>query len=256
MKNNLKSLIGFTLGATDGEIGKVKEFYFDDETWTIRYLIVDTGNWLFGRVVLISPEALLTPDWENKIFPVNLTREQVKHSPDINTDLPVSRQEEIKLHAYYPWVAYWGGGYYGGGSGPLAIGADPLGLPNKEFAEKLAQEEEDANKHLRSSDKVTGYKIEATDGAIGDIEDFIIDETKWTIDFLLIDTGNWLPGKKVLISPKLISQIAWELDTVEVETSIAFIKSSPEYDPAQLLHVVTETTLHEHYNDLVSSNEK
>jgi uncharacterized protein YrrD len=256
MKHNLKSLVGFTLGATDGEIGKVKEFYFDDDTWTIRYLIADTGNWLSGRVVLISPEALLTPDWENKIFPVNLTREQVKHSPDINTDKPVSRQEEIKLHAYYPWVAYWGGGFYGGGSGPLAFGADPLAIGgNKEFAEKLKQEEEDANKHLRSSDKVTGYKIEATDGAIGDVEDFIVDEDNWTIDFLLIDTGKWLPGKKVLISPKLISQIEWEDSTVKVKTSIAFIKSSPEYDPSQLLHVVNETMLHEHYNDLVSTND-
>src|SRR5688572_30767505 len=110
MKRSVKSIIGFALGATDGEVGRVREFYFDDETWTIRYLIVDTGTWLAGRVVLISPEALLAPDWGNKIFPVNLTQGQVKHSPDINTHLPVSRQEEIKLHAYYPWVSYWAGG--------------------------------------------------------------------------------------------------------------------------------------------------
>ncbi len=257
MKHNVRSLIGFTLGATDGEIGKVKEFYFDDETWTIRYLIVDTGNWLSGRVVLISPDSITTPDWENRIFPVNLTKEQVKNSPDINSDLPVSRQEEIKLHAYYPWVAYWGGGYYGGGNGPLTSGSDPLaiGMPFDEFTKKSAQEDEDADKHLRSTKNVTGYKINATDGEIGDVEDFILSEDNWKIDFLLVDTGTWLPGKKVLISPKLIDKIEWESATVSVETSIVFIQSSPEYDPSQLINVVNETQLHDHYEDLVAHND-
>lgn len=252
MRHSLKSLIGFTLRATDGEIGKVKEFYFDDETWTIRYLIVDTGNWLYGRVVLISPDALLTPDWENKIFPVNLTKEQVKNSPDINTELPVSRQEEIKLHTYYPWVAYWGDG-----SVPLTFGADPLaiGLPIAEFEEKLARQDDNADHHLRSTNKVADYKISATDGEIGDVEDFILGEGKWEIDFLLIDTGTWLPGKKVLLSPKLINEINWEDSRVRVETSVAIIKSSPAYDPSQLINVVNEGELHDHYEDLASYKE-
>lgn len=252
MKYNAESLVGFTMGAIDGEIGKVKEFYFDDETWTIRYLIVDTGNWLYGRVVLISPDALMAPDWENKIFPVNLTKEQITNSPDINTDLPVSRQEEIKLHKYYPWVAYWGGGYYGGGSGPVTMGADPLaaGLPFDEFTEKLADIDAAADKHLRSTKKVKGYQIKATDGDIGEVEDFILAENGWTIDFLLIDTGKWLPGKKVLVSPKLISTIEWDDSTVSVETTIEFIETSPEYDPSQMINVVNETQLHEYYEDL------
>lgn len=202
----MKSLIGFTLGATDGEIGKVKEFYFDDVTWTIRYLVVDTGNWLAGRVVLIAPDAVTTPDWENKIFPVNLTKEQVKKSPDINTDLPVSRQEEIKLHKYYPWAAYWASGY-GGGSGTISADPFAVGLPLDEFTEKL---EEDYDKHLRSTKKVTGYKTIAADGEIGEVEDFILNKNTWKIDFLLVDPGNQLPGKKVLVSPKLIDAIEWE----------------------------------------------
>ncbi len=256
MKHNAESLVGFTIGATDGEIGKVKEFYFDDETWTIRYLIVDTGNWLSGRVVLISPDALLAPDWKNKTFPVNLTKEQIRNSPDINTDLPVSRQEEIKLHKYYPWVAYWAGGYYGGGSPPLTFGADPLaiGLPLDEFAEKLAQKDDASDKHLRSTKKVKGYKIKATDGEIGDVEDFILGENMWKIDFILIDTAKWIPGKKVLISPKLISKIEWDNSTVSVETTVAFIKTSPEYDPSQMINVVNETHLNAYYDDLVPRN--
>src|SRR5690349_6541754 len=104
MKRSAKNLIGFTMGATDGEIGKVKEFYFDDKTWTIRYLIVETGSWLFGRKVLISPQAVVTPDWENNVFPVNLTKEQIKNSPDIDTEKTVSRQQEIELYAHYPWT--------------------------------------------------------------------------------------------------------------------------------------------------------
>lgn len=240
MKHSVKSLIGFTMGATDGEIGKVKEFYFDDESWVVRYLIVDTGNWLYGRVVLISTQAIVNADWDNKVFSVNLTKEQIKNSPDINTELPVSRQEEIKLQKYYPWVQYWGGGYYGGGSDVMAISPGPLamGLPTTKLTEEETEQEKNADKHLRSSKKVTGYKIEASDGEIGDVEDFILDETKWEIDFLLIDTGKWLPGKKVLISPKLINEIDWETSTASVETSVEFIKSSPEYDPTQLINVV------------------
>ncbi|GCC50466.1 PRC-barrel domain protein [Chryseotalea sanaruensis] len=252
MKQSVKKITGFAMGATDGEIGKVKEFYFDDESWVVRYLIVDTGNWLFGRVVLISTEAIIATDWNNKIFSVNLTKEQIKNSPDINTDLPVSRQEEIKLQKYYPWVKYWGGGYYGGGGDVLAISPGPviMGLPRTNLTETETEQEKNADKHLRSTEKVTGYKIKAVDSEIGDVEDFIIDESKWEIDFLLIDTGKWLPGKKVLISPKLIHEIDWETSTAYVETSVAFIKSSPAYDPAQLINVVDLDNLNKHYGEL------
>jgi hypothetical protein len=132
-------------------------------------------------------------------------------------------------------------------SDPLAIG-----IPFTEFTEKLAQNDNDADKHLRSTKKVTGYNIKATDGDVGDVEDFILDETKWEIDFLLIDTGRWLPGKEVLISPKLINEIDWEKATVSVETSVEFIKSSPEYDPAQLLNVVDHNRQYEHDGELTS----
>lgn len=254
MKHNIKSLTGFTMGATDGEIGKVKEFYFDDESWVVRYLIVDTGNWLFGRVVLISTQAIISANWDEKIFFVNLTKEQIKNSPDINTDLPVSRQEEIKLQKYYPWVQYWGTGYYGGGGDALAISPGPLtlGLPKTKLTEEETESEKNADKHLRSTKKVTGYAIEAMDGEIGEIEDFIVNETNWEIDFLLIDTGKWLPDKKVLISPKLINKIDWETSTASVETTVTFIKDSPEYDPSHLINVVELDKLHEHYNDLTA----
>jgi hypothetical protein len=214
----------------------------------VRYLIVDTGNWLSGRVVLISTEAIVNADWENKTFSVNLTKEQIKNSPDINTDLPVSRQQEIQLLKYYPWVQYWGGG----DSGEMAVSPGPLamGLPRTNFSEEKTKQEQNDDKHLRSTDNVTDYNIKATDGAIGDVEDFILDDTKWKIDFLIVDTGNWLPGKKVLISPKLINEIDWEYSNVSVETSVVFIKSSPEYDPTQLINVIDHDNLHQHYGEL------
>jgi uncharacterized protein YrrD len=236
MKRSIKSLIGFTMGATDGEIGKVKEFYFDDETWTIRYLVVDTGTWLSGRVVLISPEALLSPDWVNKTFPVNLTKDQIKNSPDINTEVPVSRQEEIKLRTYYPWVAYWGSGYYG------------IGPTTDLEQEALRQNDGNEDRHLRSTHKVTGYSIKANDGEIGDVEDFLVDEDSWKIDFMLVDIGHWFSGKKVLLSPDLIKEINWETALVIVETTVARVKNSPEYDPDQELTEVYTLAPHNHYN--------
>jgi hypothetical protein len=243
MKRNIKSLIGFTLSATDGEIGKVKEFYFDDETWTIRYLIVDTGNWLSGRVVLISPQALLAPDWENKTFPINLTREQIKNSPDINTDIPVSRREEMELHSYYPWVNYWAPGYFGG-MGPLTDSSVLL---------EQRTEEQGEDKHLRSTHKVTGYTIQASDGKIGTVEDFLVDDS-WKIDFILVDTDHWFPGRKILLSPDMIKEIDWATELVVVYTTVAHVRNSPEYDPKQALTEVYSLALHDHYRDLVSRN--
>lgn len=227
MKHSVKSLIGFTMGATDGEIGKVKEFYFDDETWTIRYLIVDTGNWLSGRVVLISTLALLVPDLKNKVFPVDLLREQIKNSPDINTESPVSRQEEIRLNHYYPWASYWEVGGHNVGSVPLV--SNPIYTKESQMQPKV----KDKDKHLRSTGRVTGYNIRTTDGEVGDVEDFLIDINTWKIEFMLIDTGNWFSGKKVLISPDRIKEIDWETGAVVIDTTMEQVKSSPEYDPKQ-----------------------
>jgi uncharacterized protein YrrD len=249
MKHSVKSLIGFTMGATDGEIGKVKEFYFDDETWGVRYLIVDTGNWLFGRVVLISTEAIVNADWDNKIFSVNLTKEQIKNSPDINTDLPVSRQEEIQLLQYYPWVQYWGTGFQGGINGEVAVSPGPLamGLPRTNLTEEKTEQEQNTDKHLRSTNNVTDYNIKATDGEIGDVEDFIINDHNWSIDFMEVDTGNWFPGKKVLVSPQWIKEINWETYSVIVNASEDQVKNSPEYFPSQDISDSDEANLHKYY---------
>ncbi len=248
MQRKIKSLIGFSIGATDGEIGEVKELYFDDLTWTVRYLIVETGSWLNNRKVLIAPQALLKPDWENKVFPVNLTKEQIKNSPDIDTEYPVSRQHEIEMYNYYPWTTYWGGGM--GASGMMTEVNEPL-------VDAVKRENSSENKdvtgdvHLRSTDKVTGYAIHAVDGKIGDVEDFIVDETSWKIDFLEVDTGNWFPGKKVLISPKLVKEIKWDNAEVLLNISEADVKNSPEYKPSEAISESYAANLQNYYGKFI-----
>jgi sporulation protein YlmC with PRC-barrel domain len=238
MKRSIKSLIGFTIGAKDGEIGKVKEFYFDDETWTIRYIIVETGSWLFGRKVLLSPMALLMPDWENNVFPTNLTMEQVKNSPSIDTEKPVSRQQELELYAYYPWGGYWGAGLYAGG----------IQLPvSHHEKDGTTKNEPKGDQHLRSTEQVTDYDIRATDGYIGGLEDFLVDDNSWKIDYMVVDVGRWLLERKVLISPKWITQIKWITTEVFVSASVEQVKNSPEYNTNIPLNEIYEALLFNHY---------
>jgi uncharacterized protein YrrD len=243
MKRSLNSLLGYAIKGTDGEIGKVEEFYFDDRTSTVRYMVVKTGGWFSGKKVLISPEAFQNPEWESKIFPVNLTQEKIKNSPDIDTDKPVSRQHEELMRGYYSWPGYYGYGYGYGGFGMWGY---PLVEESAEEKEMNAKEHANENPHLRSTHEVMGYDIHATDGDIGEVEDFIIDDATWKIHFLVVDTGHWFPGKKVLISPDRIKEIDWETDAVIINTTIAQVKSSPEYDPAQELTEASMLILHDH----------
>ena len=246
MKRRLDSLIGFTIGGTDGEIGKVREFYFDDKSWTIRYIIVETGSWLSGRKVLLSPQAVIKTDWEEKVFRVNLTMEQIKNSPHVDTDKPVSRQHERDLYGYYNWAGYyWGGGM---GMGPYPI---PMDQTIQKQSVVPVDDTSDDDPHLRNTDKVTGYNIKATDGEIGDVEDFIINDSNWQIDFMLVDTGNWFPGKKVLIAPKMIKEIDWETSTVIVNATEDSVKNSPEYQPGEELSESYEANLQNYYGRFI-----
>jgi len=254
MKRSIKNLSGYTMGATDGEIGKVKDFYFDDSTWTVRYLIVETGSWLSGRKVLISTEAVVSTDYNEQAIQVNLTKEQIKNSPDIDTEKPVSRQHEIKLYEHYPWTNYWGGGLWAGGIGTTGMmmqGSVPL----EEAIHNEANTDDDQtndNPHLRSTDSVTGYNIKATDGDIGDVEDFIIEDSTWKVHFMIIDTGNWFPGKEVLISPRWIKEIQWETSTVIVNAAVDNVKNSPEYVPRQTISESYEADLQNYYGKFIS----
>jgi uncharacterized protein YrrD len=243
MLRSIKSLEGYKLQATDGDLGKVNEFYFDDETWAIRYLLVDTGTWLSGRKVLLSSlDTMDTPDWKSQKFPVNLTKEQVKDSPDINVDKPVSRQHQFDLHKYYGWPMYWA---------PVSPTGVPLVTPTpsqvEKAKEKAAAEEEEGDPHLRSTGEVIGYTIHATDGEIGHVKDFIADDKSWVIRYMVVDTGNWLPGRKVLIAPAWITKVSWSDELVDVDMSKESIKNSPEYNPSTPINKEYEVRLYDFY---------
>ncbi len=248
MRRTVKSLTGFTIGATDGEIGKVTEFYFDDNSWTVRYLVVETGGWLSGRRVLIAPQAIIRTDLEEKVFHVALTKEQVESSPDIDTSKPVSRQEELALYSHYPWGSYWGSGLWADNLGTMGM-IMPIQASVEQAIEKKGEEGDNGathDPHLRSTYAVTGYNIKAADGTIGDVEDFIINDSTWKIDFLEVDTGNWFPGKKVVLSPTLIREIKWATAEVVVNATVEQVKDSPEYN-AERLDDEYETALQSHY---------
>jgi sporulation protein YlmC with PRC-barrel domain len=249
MKRSINSLSDYTIKGTDGEIGKVEEFYFDDRTSTVRYMVVKTGGWFSEKRVLISPEAFQKTEWESKILYVNLTQEKVKNSPNIDTDKPVSRQQEELIRGYYSWSGYSGYGLNGyWGLGMWGYPTIREVVVEKETKEKKAPKRMDGDTHLRSTHEVTGYEIHATDGHIGEVADFVVDDTTWKIDFLVVETGNWFSGKKVLFSPNRVKEIDWKTDAVIINTTVIHVKNSPEYDPElELTHAYT-SRLDNHYN--------
>jgi hypothetical protein len=231
------SLRGFSLGAKDGEIGKVHSFLFEDRSWAIRYLVVDTGGWLRGRRVLIAATALERPDWHTHIFPVELTKQQVRNAPDIDTNKPISRQHEAELHSYYNWAPYWGTGY-----GAAVFTGAPL-REEQDQPEEAAKE----NPSLRSTREVIGYRIHATDGQIGHVEDFIISDEDWIIRYLVADTRNWLPGRSVLVSPEWVTDISWQGREVWMDVSTQAIEDSPPFDPSAPVNREYEVQMYDYY---------
>jgi uncharacterized protein YrrD len=240
MLQRAKELSGYTLGARDGEIGKVSEFLFDDKSWTVRYLVADTGGWLSGRQVLISPYALDPANQASKVIPVDLTRAQIEKSPALATDRPVSRQYEGDYYSYYGWPGYWDGPYTWGPSAYPTRGRDRWS--------ETSRREQNEDPHLRSTQDVTGRDIQAQDGGIGHVADFVIDDETWTIRYLIVDTQNWWPGKKVLISPRWIERISWEEAKVFINLTREAIKQGPEYTDQTLITRDHEIKLHQHHN--------
>jgi sporulation protein YlmC with PRC-barrel domain len=253
MLRNAEELEGYVVSATDGVIGQVNDFYLDDEKWVIRYLVVDTGDWLLSRKVLVSPIAVGTPNREQRLLPVSISREQVRNSPDIDTDKPVSRQHEMIYSGYYGYPYYWdGGGYWAGGMYPdLGFGGS-IASPGVEQRESAQRETGDP--HLRSCNAVIGYHIHANDGDIGHVAGMLIDEQTWAVRYLVVDTSNWWLGHKVLVAPQWIEAVNWFDRTVSVSMTRQAIKDAPIYDPEAVLSPDDEDRLHKHHGhaDFVS----
>jgi len=212
MLRSTRKMEGYKLAAADGAIGKVKDFLFDEAQWTVRWMVADTGEWLPKRKVLISPISLGEPDWNSKLFPVRLTKQEIEDAPGLESDAPVSREYETQWFNQYGWPYYWqGGGIWG------------------------------------SIEEVSHYHIEAADGGIGHVEDFIVDDEPWTIRYIAVNTRNWLPGRKVLLPIETVKSIEWADQKVFLDVDRETVKNSPKYDPFAPINREYEVRLYDYY---------
>ena len=259
MSRRMQDLDGEAVRAAVGAIGHGNDFYFDDRTWVVRYLVVETGSWLSSRKVLISPISIGHPDWTERILPVSITKEQVKNSPDIDTDKPVSRQHEMQYLGYYGYPYYWGGaGLWGGGAYPgVMLTGVGYGKSGAEYLVAQADHtraeadtdlrQKDGDAHLRSCRVLLRYHIEATDGGMGQVKGLLVDEDTWAIRYLIVETSNWWFGHQVLISPQWIQEMSWPDATIAVNLTRQAVKDAPAYDSSVSLNRDQEIHLHQHH---------
>jgi hypothetical protein len=251
MLRSVNSLDGFKMAAADGHIGKVKDFYFDDEAWVIRYVVVDSSAWLGEREVLISPYSIGSPDWSRLLLPIALTKEQIKNSPGIDTDKPISRQYERSHMGYYGYPYYWGGtGLWGVRNHPgtelTGFSASPDGA-YQGYLRAPSDSGAAGDAHLRSCNAVKGYHIHATDGDIGHVQGFLADDSTWSIRYLIVDTSNWWVGHQVLVSPEWIHDVSWANCKVTVSLNRHAIRYAPAYNGEGLIDRAAEARIYNHY---------
>jgi uncharacterized protein YrrD len=211
----MEKLIGLSIRASDGELGTLQDVYFDDYLWTARYLVVDTGDWLEERRVLLSPTSVVNIDWDRRSVPVTLTTQQVKASPHIDTDKPISRQHETDLLGYY------------------GIASEHAGTP--------------VDSHLRSAREVRSFHLQTTNASIGHVDDFLIDYESWVMRYIVVDTRDWRNGKNVVISPQWITWVDWAQRLMTVDVTRDTVQRAPEYNPAINHSRAYEASLHRHY---------
>ncbi|MFH1497395.1 MAG: PRC-barrel domain-containing protein [Verrucomicrobiota bacterium] len=227
MSQRIHAFLNKSLKNRTGELGSVKDFLFDDHHWGVRYLVVRAGSWLTGREVLISPDALeVSVAGEDDSLPVNLTEEQVRDAPGIDASRPVSRQQENDLRLHYGWPLYWTDPYYM----TLGTGVGNPVPPAAMMVEEPVAREDEPDLHLRSVKEVTGYTILARDGELGHVEDFVVDGERWLLTHLVVDTRNWLPGRKVVLPVRAILAVNWAESQVEINLTREDIEKAPEYD--------------------------
>lgn len=246
MIRSIKHLRGYDIAASDGELGDVHDIFFDDHSWKARYLVVDTGNWLPGRRVLVSPQAIGNVDDDNKRLALSLTKDEIKNSPGVESDAPVSRQNEIALAEHFRWPRYWE-------EYPSGMGMVPM-IPHLQHqaAGSAPRAQDDhlvpqGDPNLRSATEVEGYHVAARDGDIGHIDDLLFDDSDWVLRFLVVDTKNWWPGKKVLVAPAWTRGIDWADEKLHVAAERDTIKQAPTYESGMTIDARLERRIFEHY---------
>jgi hypothetical protein len=245
MIRSVNELRRYDIAARDGSVGAVHDLFFDDHSWQVRYIVVDTGTWLVGRRVLVSPHAVEPVDGADQKLTVGLTKQEIRESPGVDAAAPVSRQNEIALADHFRWPRYWE--QFPSGAGMMPV-IPPLPTAPPEVPPARAEAEiPRGDPNLRSAAEVEGYHVAATDGDIGHVEDFLIDDSDWSLRFLVVDTRNWLPGRKVLVAPAWARGIDWSEEKLLVDTDRATIKSAPEYDAGMEIDQALERRIFQHY---------
>lgn len=244
MLRSSNELKDFSIVATDGDVGQVEAFCFDDKEWTVRYILVNTGGWLHARNVLISPLSISTVDWIGRGIVTDLTRAEVRASPRIETQKAVLRQHKAAYNDHFSFPHYWTGpNLWGAAKLPSEVNKHGGG----ETCPSLAHEKSSSTSHVHGTKEFVGFSLAASDGEIGHVDDFIIEDETWTIRYLVVDTRNWWPGKKVMISPRWVSTVNWQKRKVNIDLSRNEIRNSPEYDDTSTIDRDYEERLYEHY---------
>lgn len=240
MLRSTKELMKYDVRARDGVVGRVNDFLFDDTSWSVRYLVVETGKWLPGRKILVSVAQCWEPDRDDKSIEVNLSVDEIEHGPALDEHAPVSRQYEIEFARHFQLVPYWASA---GLAGPAIASTPALAAATLEDSKEVVE----GDPHLRSMREVSGYSIAALNGDIGHLQEFVVDDLGWLIRYLVVDTKNWLPAPKVLIAPRWVKEINYGNNFVAVDLNKETIRSAPEYDKDSLLHREYEERLYRHY---------
>jgi len=254
MIHSFEQLQDCVIEARDGSIGRITDLLFDDKSWVIRYLVVETGNWLQSRQVLISPISVIMCHWNAATIEVALTRQQIQDSPDIDVHQSVSRQQELSYLKHFGYPMYWGGeGIWGAGVSPggLMAGFDlmpeiihPVAL---QPVDPLLAPQQLDDPNLRSADSVIGYQIKAKDGDIGHVSGMLFDDKAWAIRYLALDTSNWWLGHELLIPPQWAVEIDWASANVTLPLLRQVIQNGPHYNSEQQVNRQLEHEIYRHF---------
>lgn len=238
MLRSVAHMHDYKINAKDGQLGTLRDFYFDDRDWSVKYIVVDTGVWLPGKEVLVNPDRFGKPDYEEASIKVDLTKEQIKNSPHISEAEPISRRNTAALAVFYTWP-----------SGVVGLPAEhTLALDLTKIRSEM---ESKGDPHLRSTQELLNYNVEARDGSIGHVDDFIVDMDSWSIRFLIVDTRNWLHwlpgGKQVLLSVLWLMEVDWKKTAIYIDLHRSAVENSPEFDPSQPVNEEYEKKLFDYY---------
>jgi len=225
---SLKELAGFSIQAQDGEIGKVSDFYFDDQEWVVRHLIDKTGFGLLGRQTLITPDVIEMINLDARKLTVSLIREQIENGPTRSQEKPLARDVAKQKAAGQSADRYVSGASAGDETiYAVAPAVQPKVIPIKR---EMAQDVTSDEPNLHSSNDVIGYRISTNNGLIGQIVDLFIDDETWAIQYLVISSKKELDNKRILIAPESIDWISWKQKSVSVSLEKEKIKDCPNFN--------------------------